>query len=458
MSSLYPLRFDAALREKIWGSADLRPFYGRKDKPVGEAWFSFEENVVANGDLEGDTLGEVTERLGAALLGSSYRSSGLRRTSVGERAVTAPGAYFPVLAKLLFTSAKLSVQVHPDDAQAKLESGGAGKAEMWYVVDAKPGACVNAGLTSALSEQELVRTARSGDIENHLRWVEVRAGDVVHIPPGTLHTIGAGLTICEIQQNSDLTYRFFDFGRLDDQGNPRPLHIEEAAKVTRVDQRPVAMRGVRLPAEGFERRLLTACDYFTAESLAINSRADLVPGGESFELLVFLQGSGSIGGQPYEAGVAYLLPAALESAPVRATEATKADPRALAQPREAPQRASGGRRFERSHQGGSRRRVATLTNRPARGCSRHGSSSQPALGAVFKTVVRRLAAKVGSTPTSFRHSSDSLFRLCRSRMFRAFVRSPERFYVPPGSRSPDLASERCFGRTKAQQPPDGPRP
>lgn len=324
MPPLYPLRLEGSLREKIWGATDLRPFFGERQKPVGEAWYSHEENVIRNGPLAGSTLGQLIDQYGPTLLGTAYRPTGLRRRSVGQGADISAGPYFPILAKLLFTSAKLSVQVHPDDAYAIAHEGGAGKAEMWYVVDAEPGARINAGLTRQMSEDELAAAARSGAIENDLRWVEVRPGDAVYIPPGALHTIGPGLTICEIQQNSDLTYRFYDFNRLDDEGEPRELHIGQAAQVTRTALQPSPMCGVPLPGPGPERRLLTACEHFGVELLAFSAPAIWEPNAASFDLLIFLAGSGTLGERDeYAPGVAYLVPASAGSFLLQPSESTK---------------------------------------------------------------------------------------------------------------------------------------
>ncbi len=312
MTPLYPLRLEGDLREKIWGATDLRPFFGVHAKPVGEAWYSHEENVVLNGPLQGQTLGAVIDRYGADLLGSAYKPSGLRRRSVGQGSAPAAGGYFPILAKLLFTSAKLSVQVHPDDAYAMAHEGGAGKAEMWHVVAAKPGATINAGLTRPMAEAELIEAARSGAIEENLRWVVVRPGDAVYIPPGALHTIGPGLTICEIQQNSDLTYRFYDFNRLDDEGNPRELHVEQAAKVTKTELQPTP-----------ERRTRTACEHFQADLIELDAPQLWRPDGKSFDLLIFLSGKGTLAErEEYAPGIAYLIPAAAEEFRIEPAEPT----------------------------------------------------------------------------------------------------------------------------------------
>lgn len=325
MTALYPLKLPASLRPKIWGRRDLSPIFPEQHEEIGEAWFSFEENRIANGPFSGQTLGELVERLGRRLMGSSYEPSALRRRSAGEGdqpGKPAPQFYFPLLTKLLFTSQNLSVQVHPGDAYAMTREGGPGKTEMWYIVDAKPGAQLVLGLTREMSRVELGRAAASGDIEKELNWVTVEKGQTLFIAPGTLHTIGAGLVICEIQQNSDLTYRFYDFGRKGPDGKPRPLHIEQATVVTRQQQHPGALTPFRFPADpssaaGFRRELLAACRYFAAERLSWPAELHYKPDPTRFQLLIFLEGRGSLTGQGWESaeykpGEAYLIPAECE--------------------------------------------------------------------------------------------------------------------------------------------------
>jgi mannose-6-phosphate isomerase len=145
----------------------------------------------------------------------------------------------PLLLKFIFTSDKLSVQVHPDDAYAarhEAARGGRGKTEMWYVVEAKPGARLAIGLKQEMTREELRRAALDGSLEGQLRWFEVHPGQAVFVPAGTIHAIGPGLTLCEIQQYCDLTYRLFDYGRLD-HGRPRELHLEKALDVVRSSPR-----------------------------------------------------------------------------------------------------------------------------------------------------------------------------------------------------------------------------
>jgi mannose-6-phosphate isomerase class I len=177
--------------------------------------------------------------------------------------------------------------------------GGPGKTEMWHIVDAKPGAKLVVGLSRQMSQDELCRAAASGEIEKDLNWVPVEKGQTLFIAPGTLHTIGAGLVICEIQQNSDLTYRFYDFGRCGTDGKPRPLHIEQAAKVTRQAARPGPLASFRFPAGAnrashFQRELLAACGYFAAERLSLSGESLYEPDPQRFHLLIFLEGSGSL--------------------------------------------------------------------------------------------------------------------------------------------------------------------
>jgi mannose-6-phosphate isomerase len=334
MLLLYPLKLPPSLRPKIWGSPDLSPIFGRQAQAIGEVWYSFEENTVANGPLAGRSLGELVEHLGRRLMGSSYQPSGLRRRSegeVGRRSKEGPQFYFPILAKLLFTSQNLSVQVHPDDGYAMVREDGPGKTEMWHIVDAKPGARLVLGLTRTFTPVELCRAAASGEIEKHLNWTPVEPGQTLFIAPGTLHTIGAGIVICEIQQNSDLTYRFYDFGRLGEDGKPRPLHIEKAAAVTRQEPHPGALTPFRFPAaEGApHRELLAACRYFAAERLRWTEAAVYLPDPERFHLLIFLEGQGELAGEAwspaeYQPGDAYLIPAECPDFQIRPRAATTA--------------------------------------------------------------------------------------------------------------------------------------
>lgn len=335
MNDLYPLRLEAALWEKPWGVENLGPFFGVQPHPVGEVWYTHSSNRVANGPLAGRTVEELTAEYGPRLLGAA-RPAWLREGA------GLPGldAYFPILAKLLFVSEKLSVQVHPPNDYALRVEGSFGKTEMWHVVSAEPGAGVAVGLTEPLDREALIQSAVSGEIERYLNWVPVRAGETIFVPAGLIHTIGPGVTICEIQQHSDLTYRLFDFGRRDRAGNLRELHLKKAADVARPELGHGTPATIELePPPGcgssVKRRLLSHCEYFAAERLEWRGGFEWRPDAARFELLVVLSGEGRIGDEAYRPGAAFLAPADAEPFEIEADGETVAvrayspDPAAL---------------------------------------------------------------------------------------------------------------------------------
>lgn len=321
MTSLYPLRLPPSFRERIWGSHDLSPFFGKREQRIGEAWYSFDENVIANGPLQGRTLGELIGAYGRELLGESALPLAAQSRAVSQalrsgRPPVSPGPFtrsFPILTKLLFTSDRLSVQVHPKDDYALANENSPGKTEMWYVVAAEPGAKVALGLNRTLSRDGLRQAAVSGEIEDHLNWVEVRAGQSIFVPAGVLHAVGRGLVICEIQQNSDVNYRLYDFGRLGSDGKPRPLHIAKAVEVTERQPHSGSIEPFRFPHTSWTRELLVACPYFAVEHWGWEQKIDYHGHPDHADLLIFLQGEGTLAGQPYAPGDAYLIPAGLQS-------------------------------------------------------------------------------------------------------------------------------------------------
>lgn len=316
MSELYPLRLTPAPKERIWGATDLRPYFGDFPEPVGEIWYSFEENLVTNGSLATRSLASLMTEFGSRLMGTDHEPQTLVRQTAGnrvDRALIPPGPYFPILAKMLFAEKTLSVQVHPDDTYAMEHEGGPGKTELWYVADAKEGAAVALGLTEEMPTEQLADAARSGEIEKFLNWLPVQKGDALFIPPGTLHTLGAGVTICEIQQNSDLTYRFFDFGRTDGAGNSRELHVDEGAKVVRMDAPNSKLPLNSIVEPTLERCFLASCPYFEVETIKWEMATSVVPDPRRFDLLVFLEGDGRIGADIYRPGDCYLVPSSAEA-------------------------------------------------------------------------------------------------------------------------------------------------
>jgi mannose-6-phosphate isomerase len=278
-----PFQLFPLFRERVWGRESLAPYFPevRCAKPIGEAWFTFEENRTSLGGTLAELIAAHPEILGTGAHG-------------------AHPAICPLLVKLLFTSERLSVQVHPDDEYARHHHGCLGKTEAWYVMDAEPGAEVALGFQKTLASGQLKASALSGEIENLLDWRKVRAGDVFLAPAGTVHAIGAGVTICEIQQNSDITYRLYDYGR------PRELHLDHGANVSHLGP---YTHGQETMALADWRDQLAACRYFRIERLRPRGIATLSGGLPHYLLLVCTKGDGSIAGEPFAAGQAWMVPA-----------------------------------------------------------------------------------------------------------------------------------------------------
>jgi mannose-6-phosphate isomerase len=222
---IYPLTFVPVFRDYIWGGRHLETLYGRALPPgiVAESWdisgHASSPTAVAAGYWAGRTLPEVTAALGQALLGHRVAAS-------------AGAGRFPLLVKLLDANQDLSVQVHPDDAYARVhENGDPGKTEMWYVLHAGPGAELIYGLAPGANAADFRRAAQEGRLNEQLHRLPVHAGDCVFVPAGTVHALLAGAVVAEVQQNSDTTYRVYDWGRLGADGRPRALHLEKALAV-----------------------------------------------------------------------------------------------------------------------------------------------------------------------------------------------------------------------------------
>jgi mannose-6-phosphate isomerase len=207
------------------------------------------------------------------------------REKVGEMWFAEPGD--PLLIKFLFTTGKLSVQVHPDDAYASEHHNSRGKTEMWHILAAEPGAQIAAGFREEISPERLRASAISGEIEQLLAWHDARPGDTFFIPAGTVHAIGPGLVLCEIQENCDLTYRLYDYGR------PRELHLDHAARVS--------LLGAAAARQPAREGVLVDCPYFTAEKHRVSGRLVLDAAGRT-QSLVILEGELQIGGQQAREG------------------------------------------------------------------------------------------------------------------------------------------------------------
>jgi mannose-6-phosphate isomerase len=258
MSELYPLKFKTIYKDKIWGGQKIRT-YLHKDfgtlPNCGETWeisgVKSDVSVVENGELEGQSLAALLEKYQDEL--------------VGEKVYSHFGNIFPLLVKFIDANEDLSIQVHPDDELGMKRHKSFGKTEMWYVIEADPGSTLIAGFNKELNEQEYLDKFNSGHIADILNKEDVKAGDVFFLPAGRVHTIGKGLLIAEIQQTSDITYRIYDFDRVDDKGNKRELHTEEA--LTAIDYKHYPEYKTNYHPAKDETVKLVSCPYFTTNLL-----------------------------------------------------------------------------------------------------------------------------------------------------------------------------------------------
>lgn len=289
------IKLNPAFKDYLWGGTKLRDEYGKKcdlDK-VAESWeLSCHKDgcsVVTDGEYAGLTLPQYIEKAGKAVLGTDCEKF----------------EYFPILIKLIDAKQNLSVQVHPDNDYAMRVEGEYGKTEMWYVVDCEPGAGLLYGFKHEISKEEFRRRIEDNTLLEVTNRVEVHPGDVFFIEAGTLHAIGEGILIAEIQQNSNTTYRVYDYGRVGADGKPRQLHIEKAIDVTRLAPatRPCGRPQAKPEAfDGGSVLPLASCDYFTVKEMEVTSHAALMADEKSFHSLLLLDGSLtlSMGGEKLE--------------------------------------------------------------------------------------------------------------------------------------------------------------
>ena len=280
MTKLYPLKLEPKLSQKLWGGGGLADFLQLEDKgdePLGEVWLVYAENRVTNGDLTNKTLAEVAKTHGADLLGSL--------------SVERYGTQFPLLAKFIGADKPLSIQVHPDDAYAKAHEAGSGhlgKTEAWVILEAEPDATIIWGFKDDMTTEEVRRAIEEERLEPHLNVVPISAGDVIYNPAGTLHAIGAGTLLFEIQQSSDLTYRLYDYGRRDASGSARELHVDKALDVldlTAGERAKVASE----PLSENKVQLLRA-EHFAAERWQVSGEQQEAVRETSLEILTAVEG------------------------------------------------------------------------------------------------------------------------------------------------------------------------
>jgi mannose-6-phosphate isomerase len=308
-TNLYPLLFEPVLKDYIWGGRNLETILGRTLPPgkIAESWeiAAHEDGTtaVANGRFAGTLLTDLHQQLGLDLIGSNNQWAQER-------------GKFPLLIKLLDAHQPLSVQVHPDDAYALAHEGNElGKAEMWVVLRASEEAAVILGVSPKTTRAAFREAIKAGNLESHLHRIPVKAGDVVCVPAGSLHAIMGGLLIAEIQQNSNTTYRVYDWNRLQADGTPRPLHVDRAMDVINFDQ---VAPGLCQPAlisdeNGVRRYRLCHNRYFTTERVEISPGGEFVGecNGRSLEIWGVLAGEAMINGLTLAAVRFTLLPAAM---------------------------------------------------------------------------------------------------------------------------------------------------
>jgi len=257
-------RLPSTAYEKVWGSPATEPWYRNPEhRAVGEVWFSASDSL-------------------------------------------------PLLVKFLFTSAALSVQVHPDDEYAAEHHNSRGKTEMWHILRAEPEAKIALGLREKVTRDRLREAAQNGEIVDLLNWIPARPGDTFFIPAGTVHAIGGGLALCEVQQHSDVTYRLYDYGR------PRELHLDDGIAVSHLEPRNGVVKA-RTTASHCE--LLVECPYFRTERLIVNGSWMSDPPARN-AIYVVLEGEGFLANQPFQAGEAWEVSAADQPFEIAGREAT----------------------------------------------------------------------------------------------------------------------------------------
>ncbi len=282
------IKLTPVLKDYIWGGYKLKDLFGRDNggNKISESWevSVHPDGLSASG---GGTLADLLVQY--------------------PEAVDAAGSAFPVLIKYIDAKQNLSVQVHPDDEYARRVENDNGKTEMWYIVCADKGAGIYCGFKRDTSRTEFLQKVAAGSVEDMLNFIPVKAGDCFLIEAGTVHAIGAGCVICEVQQSSNVTYRVYDYNRKDAFGNPRELHLEKAAEVINYRKfRNVTGSGGFKDCKGGRIRLLTQCKYFRCRELLLDGEC-LLNAENSFITLNVLEGGGEADGQAFGRGDSFFV-------------------------------------------------------------------------------------------------------------------------------------------------------
>jgi mannose-6-phosphate isomerase len=334
---MYPMKSVPVFKERIWGGRKLAEVFGKELPPgrkIGESWEIADlpegQSQIANGPLAGQTLGEVVRRYAEEIAGPGHRKENRGQKTEDSVPPTYPSSVigppssgivpFPLLVKFLDAQDVLSVQVHPDAQTCRRMGKGDPKTECWYVIQAEPGAVIYKGFKKAVTREQFAEAIRDGTAADLLAAVPVQPGECHFIPAGTVHSLGAGLLVAEVQTPSDTTYRVFDWNRVDDSGKPRPLHVAEALESIHFDVTPD-----KLPVTTVGR--LVDCEYFRVD------KGHQAPQGERFlargclRVVIVLTGGGTILSRAaetvaFKAGDCFIIPAAFEGA-VKFTQDTE---------------------------------------------------------------------------------------------------------------------------------------
>lgn len=281
MRKLYPLTFHPILKEKIWGGQKLKTLLGKElgtIKNCGESWevsaIPGSVSVVKNGELAGKKLTELIEEYGNLLLGKTV--------------VEKYGKNFPLLIKFIDAQEDLSIQVHPNDELAQQRHGCLGKTEMWYVLQADENASLIAGFCQKLTKEKYLQVLQHGTLMDVLKTHTVKANDAFYIPAGRVHTIGKGILLAEVQQSSDITYRIYDFDRVDDKGNKRELHTDLALDALNFDDTEATK------IEATDGKIVENA-YFSVTKQVVVKTTWCFSQQDTFVICMFVDGNGWIG-------------------------------------------------------------------------------------------------------------------------------------------------------------------
>ena len=310
-------RIEPIFSPRPWGAYSLAPLFPEKSnlvEPLGEAWLTALESRVANGPFARQSLREAWHKMPPEWRGNHAKAF----------------RDFPLLVKFLFPNDKLSIQVHPDDAYAsefEQAAGGRGKTEMWHIVKARPGAALLLGLNPGVTERDFVAAVNNKIVEDLFMRQEVHEGETYFVAPGTQHAILPGMIVCEVQEYSDLTYRVYDYGRVDANGKSRELHLKKALEVTKFQgTRSGRVPPLSLHSPDANKHLLAACDFFATERWDCDRTTQIEGDFAEFQLLIILSGRGTLhdtdSAYPYQPGQAWFVPASLELTLLQPSEST----------------------------------------------------------------------------------------------------------------------------------------